>query len=66
MAQNEIWYETLHAGFGQYFTVDKVLYREKPSTVIWLFLKTPLSGALWPSTAWYRPPSATNSSITKC
>jgi len=29
MAQNEIWYETLHAGFGQYFTVDKVLYREK-------------------------------------
>lgn len=29
MAQNEIWYETLHAGFGQYFTIDKVLYREK-------------------------------------
>ncbi|MDL4914159.1 MAG: polyamine aminopropyltransferase [Enterobacterales bacterium endosymbiont of Blomia tropicalis] len=29
MAQNEMWYETLHAGFGQYFTVDKQLYREK-------------------------------------
>lgn len=29
MAQNEIWYETLHAGFGQYFTVDNILYREK-------------------------------------
>ena len=29
MAQNEIWYETLHAGFGQYFAVDNVLYREK-------------------------------------
>lgn len=29
MAQNETWYETLHAGFGQYFTVDKELYREK-------------------------------------
>ncbi|MDO6407793.1 polyamine aminopropyltransferase [Pantoea phytobeneficialis] len=29
MAQNEMWYETLHAGFGQYFTVDKELYREK-------------------------------------
>ncbi|WP_075182167.1 polyamine aminopropyltransferase [Pantoea sp. 1.19] len=29
MAQNETWYETLHAGFGQYFSVDNVLYREK-------------------------------------
>lgn len=29
MAQNEMWYETLHAGFGQYFTVDKELYRDK-------------------------------------
>jgi len=29
MAQKEMWYETLHAGFGQYFTVDKELYREK-------------------------------------
>ncbi|SNY68334.1 polyamine aminopropyltransferase [Pantoea sp. GL120224-02] len=29
MAQNEMWYETLHAGFGQYFTVDKLLYRDK-------------------------------------
>lgn len=29
MTDNEMWYETLHAGFGQYFTVDNVLYREK-------------------------------------
>lgn len=29
MAEKEMWYETLHAGFGQYFTVDNVLYREK-------------------------------------
>ena len=29
MAPNEMWYETLHAGFGQYFTVDKLLYRDK-------------------------------------
>ncbi|PKH22759.1 spermidine synthase [Enterobacterales bacterium CwR94] len=29
MAQNETWYETLHAGFGQYFSVDNVLYHEK-------------------------------------
>ncbi|WP_067706692.1 polyamine aminopropyltransferase [Erwinia sp. ErVv1] len=29
MAEKEMWYETLHAGFGQYFAVDKVLYREK-------------------------------------
>jgi spermidine synthase len=24
-----MWFETLHPGFGQYFTVDDVLYREK-------------------------------------
>ncbi|CAK9885997.1 MAG: Polyamine aminopropyltransferase [Candidatus Erwinia impunctatus] len=29
MAEQEIWYETLHPGFGQYFSVDKQLYREK-------------------------------------
>ncbi|OWO85660.1 spermidine synthase [Photorhabdus luminescens] len=29
MSQKEIWYETLHANFGQYFSVDKVLYRDK-------------------------------------
>jgi len=29
MAQNDMWYETLHTGFGQYFTVDKLLYRDK-------------------------------------
>ncbi|WP_114192749.1 polyamine aminopropyltransferase [Edaphovirga cremea] len=29
MSQKEMWYETLHAGFGQYFTVDKEVYREK-------------------------------------
>ena len=28
MAEKEMWYETLHAGFGQYFSVDNVLYRE--------------------------------------
>ena len=29
MTDKEMWYETLHAGFGQYFSVDKVLYREQ-------------------------------------
>ncbi|MFP1724015.1 polyamine aminopropyltransferase [Lonsdalea quercina] len=29
MSQKEIWYETLHANFGQYFAVDNVLYHEK-------------------------------------
>ncbi|MDX5628562.1 MULTISPECIES: polyamine aminopropyltransferase [unclassified Brenneria] len=29
MAQKEIWYETLHADFGQYFSIDRVLYQEK-------------------------------------
>lgn len=29
MTGKETWYETLHNGFGQYFTVDTVLYREQ-------------------------------------
>ncbi|MCE1704660.1 polyamine aminopropyltransferase, partial [Enterobacter hormaechei] len=29
MSQKEIWSETLHANFGQYFSVDKVLYHDK-------------------------------------
>lgn len=28
MSQKELWYETLHANFGQYFSVENVLYRE--------------------------------------
>ncbi|NKI74417.1 polyamine aminopropyltransferase [Dickeya sp. CFBP 2040] len=29
MSQKEIWYETLHANFGQYFSIEQVLYHEK-------------------------------------
>ncbi|OCQ53751.1 Spermidine synthase [Photorhabdus australis subsp. thailandensis] len=29
MSQKEIWHETLHANFGQYFSVDKVLYHDE-------------------------------------
>ncbi|NDL61256.1 polyamine aminopropyltransferase [Acerihabitans arboris] len=29
MSKKEIWYETLHDNFGQYFNVDNILYREK-------------------------------------
>lgn len=29
MTEKDRWYETLHAGFGQYFSVDQVLYREQ-------------------------------------
>lgn len=29
MTENKMWYETLHTGFGQYFSVDNVLYRDK-------------------------------------
>lgn len=29
MSQKELWYETLHANFGQYFSVENVLFREK-------------------------------------
>ncbi|PHM49621.1 spermidine synthase [Xenorhabdus miraniensis] len=29
MSQKEIWYETLHSNFGQYFAVENVLYHDK-------------------------------------
>lgn len=29
MSRKEIWYETLHANFGQYFSIDRVLYQQK-------------------------------------
>ncbi|HAP81032.1 MAG TPA: polyamine aminopropyltransferase, partial [Enterobacteriaceae bacterium] len=29
MAEAKVWQETLHDQFGQYFTVDNVLYHEK-------------------------------------
>ena len=29
MAESNQWHETLHDHFGQYFTVDNVLYHEK-------------------------------------
>ncbi|MGM3175961.1 polyamine aminopropyltransferase [Dickeya lacustris] len=29
MARKEIWYETLHANFGQYFSIDQVIYHQK-------------------------------------
>ncbi|CDL82099.1 polyamine aminopropyltransferase [Xenorhabdus szentirmaii] len=29
MSQKEIWHETLHSNFGQYFTVENVLYHDK-------------------------------------
>lgn len=29
MSRKEIWHETLHANFGQYFSIDQVLFHEK-------------------------------------
>ncbi|MGX8941427.1 polyamine aminopropyltransferase [Symbiopectobacterium sp. Eva_TO] len=29
MSRKEIWHETLHASFGQYFSIDQVLFHEK-------------------------------------
>lgn len=29
MSNKEIWFETLHSGFGQFFSIDKILYHEK-------------------------------------
>lgn len=29
MSNKEIWFETLHSGFGQFFSIDKILYQDK-------------------------------------
>ena len=29
MSNKEIWFETLHSGFGQFFSIDKTLYQDK-------------------------------------
>lgn len=44
MAQKEIWYETLHTGFGQYFSVEKVLYREKTDHQDLVIFENPVLG----------------------
>ena len=44
MTQKEIWYETLHANFGQYFSVDQVLYREKTDHQDLVIFENPVLG----------------------
>lgn len=44
MTQKEIWYETLHTGFGQYFSVEKVLYREKTDHQDLVIFENPVLG----------------------
>lgn len=44
MPQKDIWYETLHADFGQYFAVDKVLYREKTEHQELIFFENSMLG----------------------
>lgn len=44
MTQKEIWYETLHANFGQYFSVEQVLYREKTEHQDLVIFENPVLG----------------------
>ena len=44
MTQKEIWYETLHTGFGQYFSVGKVLYRDKTDHQDLVIFENPVLG----------------------
>ncbi|AEF47305.1 Spermidine synthase [Serratia sp. AS12] len=44
MTQKEIWYETLHANFGQYFSVENVLYREKTEHQDLVIFENPVLG----------------------
>ncbi|HDL7241414.1 TPA: polyamine aminopropyltransferase [Yersinia enterocolitica] len=44
MSQKELWYETLHANFGQYFSVENVLYREKAEHQDLVIFENPVLG----------------------
>ncbi|EPP1147426.1 polyamine aminopropyltransferase [Yersinia enterocolitica] len=44
MSQKELWYETLHANFGQYFSVENVLYREKTEHQDLVIFENPVLG----------------------
>ncbi|MFC0226425.1 polyamine aminopropyltransferase [Serratia aquatilis] len=44
MTQKEIWYETLHTHFGQYFSVENVLYREKTEHQDLVIFENPVLG----------------------
>ncbi|RLM19533.1 spermidine synthase [Brenneria alni] len=44
MSQKEIWYETLHANFGQYFSIERVLYHEKTDHQDLIIFENPALG----------------------
>lgn len=44
MTQKEIWYETLHANFGQYFSVEQVLFREQTEHQDLVIFENPVLG----------------------
>lgn len=44
MSQKELWYETLHANFGQYFSVENILYREKTEHQDLVIFENPVLG----------------------
>lgn len=46
MARNEIWYETLHADFGQYFTVSDVLFHKKTEHQDLIIFENPALGRI--------------------
>ena len=62
MADNPLWHETLHDHFGQYFSVDNVLYHEKTDHQDLIIFDNRAFGRVMAS---YKPPNATSSSITK-
>lgn len=65
MADNPLWHETLHDHFGQYFSVDNVLYHEKTDHQDLIIFDNRAFGRVMALMASYKPPNATSSSITK-
>lgn len=44
MSQDKFWHETLHTGFGQYFSVNKVLYDNKTTHQNVMIFENPVLG----------------------
>ena len=60
-----VFSETLHQGYGQMLSVDRLIYRDKTAHQDLVIFENNYSVGSWLSTGWCKPPKATNSSITR-
>jgi hypothetical protein len=65
VADNNLWHETLHDHFGQYFAVDKVLYHEKTDHQDLIIFENAAFGRVMALDGWYKPANAMSLSIMR-